>query len=310
MALDRLSKLILFGLTAFVPVTNTAAAKYETGPCPPAGYDRQQLQEIKANEFEPGNGISDDEFALALAACLASPDPVLRDGIAYEGLASLLRGGRISDQGKRNLLGTLSAVLLTPNVADDPGFMKPFVALGLAEVARTDRVAPWLTSDERLELVTLGTDYLVSITDYRGYDEEEGWRHGVAHTADLLMQLALNENVGPALHRTMLAAVASQVDPAEHFYIYGEPERLARPVLFIAARNTIDAAEWAEWLAQVAAPKPLAAWSDAWSSNAGLAKRHNTSAFFSALYMNASLSENEGIKALLPGTIEAMRTLP
>lgn len=309
MALDRISRLVLFCLAAVAPIANDAAAQYQAGDCPPSGYDRQQLQEIKTNGFEPGNGVSDDEFALALAACLASPDPVLRDGMAYEGLASLLRGGRISDQGKRDLLGSLSAGL-GADVADGAGFMKPFVALGLAEVARTDRVAPWLTTDERLALVTLGADYLAAITDYRGYDETEGWRHGVAHTADLLMQLALNENIDVGAHRIMLAAIASQVDPAGHFYIYGEAERLVRPVLYIAARATIDEAEWTKWLAGVAAPDPLAAWSDAWSSNAGLAKRHNTSAFFSTLYLNASLSQNEGIKALLPGTIEAIRTLP
>lgn len=50
--------------------------------------------------------------------------------------------------------------------------------------------------------------------DLRGFDAVQGWRHGVAHGADLLLQLALN----PALRRVqaeaLLAAIASQVLPA------------------------------------------------------------------------------------------------
>lgn len=309
MTLSHFIRLILLGGCGALSMAGFAANQYEPGGCPPAGFSRQQLEEAKANEFAPGGEISADEFALALSACLSSPDPSLRDGIAYEGLVSLLRGGRVSDQGKRDLLSSLSAAL-NQNVADDRGFMKPFVALGLAEVARTDRVEPYLTTQERQELVGVASDYLISITDYRGFDETDGWRHGVAHTADLLMQLALNENIGVAEQRIMLAAIASQVAPLRTSYIYGEPERLVRPVLFIAARNTINEAEWTAWLADLAAPEPLQAWADAYSSNAGLAKRHNTAAFFSALYLNASLSQNEGIRALLPGTIEAIRTLP
>jgi hypothetical protein len=49
------------------------------------------------------------------------------------------------------------------------------------------------------------------VSDYRGFDDKEGWRHGVAHGSDWLMQLALN----PALDRgqldQMLAAIATQV---------------------------------------------------------------------------------------------------
>ena len=207
------------------------------------------------------------------------------------------------------MLAKLSAALRR-DVEDSAGFTQPFAALALAEVARTDRVQPYFSQQERQELVQTSIDYLVSIDDYRGFHEEEGWRHGVAHTADLLMQLALNDNIGLAEHRAMLTAIATQIAPAGVFYQYGESGRLARPILYIAMQGTIGEEEWSSWLADIAAPHPLASWSDAFSSNAGLAKRHNTSAFLRELYLNASLSQNESLKLLLPGTIAAIKALP
>src|SRR5690606_22331598 len=100
-----------------------------------------------------------------------------------------------------------------------------------------------LTPAQRIALVTTATTYVEGVRDWRGFDETDGWRHGVAHGADLLMQLALN----PALEKPqldpILAAVARQVAPAGHFYIYGEPERLARPVVFALQRGLHDDVE-------------------------------------------------------------------
>src|SRR5258705_220852 len=80
---------------------------------------------------------------------------------------------------------------------------------------------------------------LLGVTDRRGFDATQGWRHGVAHGADLLLQLGLNPALSAAQLDAIVQAIASQVAPAgEHFYVYGEPERLARPIAYIAKRTT------------------------------------------------------------------------
>ena len=271
-------------------------------------HDRNRLEVYKAEEYKLTDDADPNVVALMLADCLGHPDPKLRDGIAYEGLAVLLRSGRIDDSTKRSMLTSLSANL-SPDAPDPQGFLKPFSALVLAEVVRADRIEPYLTPEERIDAVNTGASYLRSINDYRGYDDTEGWRHGVAHTADLLMQLALNENVGAELHQTMLSAITAQVSPQDTSYIFGEPGRLARPVLFIAAQEKNDAEVWAKWFATITDPAPFESWADTYSSSAALRKRHNTKAFLSSIYITASMSENEGVKMLLPYTIEAIRTV-
>lgn len=286
--------------------TITASESSTVDAC--VAHDRGQFETYKAEEYKLTDGTDANSVALNFADCLGSPDPDLRDGIAYEGLAALLRSGRINDDTKRSLLNSLSANL-SEDMSDPQGFLKPFSALVLAEVVRADRVEPYLNPNQRVDVVKTGAAYLRSITDYRGYDDKEGWRHGVAHTADLLMQLALNDNIGAAEHKTMLSAIAAQMSPQNVSYIYGEPGRLARPVLFMAAQEKLDAEVWTDWFSTLTDAAPFEGWANTYSSSAGLAKRHNTKAFLSSLYMTASMSENEGIKALLPYTIEAIRTV-
>ena len=303
--------------TLVLALAAAAAAGAATATdCPPPAWPRERLLALKAEGFAIADGAERDALALALLPCLADPDPALRDGVAFEALAHWMRGEGLSAAGRRTILGALLPHLgpaaAAAGTEEDAGFRAPFAALVLAEVARTDRLEPFLDGAERERLVAAAATYLAGVRDHRGFDPGVGWRHGVAHGADLATQLVLNPALGrPELDR-LLAAVAAQVAPAgEHFYVYGEGGRLARPVWFAAARGLHSAEDWSAWLARLTDPAPLASWGDAFSSQAGLARRHNTTAFLHALYVNA----REGGDApagerLLPGLVAAIRAVP
>jgi hypothetical protein len=172
---------------------------------------------------------------------------------------------------------------------DPGGFRQPFAALLLSEVARTDRFDPTLTVRRREELVTLAADYLTAVRDYRGFSATEGWRHSVAHGSDLVLQLVLDPNIGAPQIRRLMAAVASQVAPAGvTFYHFGEPERLARAVFHAWRRGVVEDADWAEWFDAISDARPFASWQAVFSSQPGLAKRHNTLAFLLAMHFYAT----------------------
>ncbi len=278
--------------------------------CRPLGYDRPALMELRSREFAIEDPAERERFALELLDCLGDPDPALRDQVAYEGYAALLRGQQL-DGGTIRRLRTDLIEMLGSTEQDAAGFRRPFAALALSEVARADRVEPLFTDRERADLVSAACEYMRGIDDYRGYDETEGWRHAVAHDADLLMQLSLN----PALDRRQLTeirdAVASQVaPPGSHFYVYGESARLARPILYTAMREVFTAEEWADWFALIASPAPFDDWSDVFASQTGLAKLHNTRAFLEAVYVNATASDNNALAPLRSASLEALRRLP
>ena len=276
--------------------------------CPPAGWDRAGLDALKARGFE---GVADgprQALARDLPDCLGNPDPALRDGIAYEALATWLRAeGAIAPATRQALLDRLVAQLSSTQAA---GFEAPFAALVLSEVARTDRVAAWMTPAQRQALVEASAAYVEGIRDYRGFTDGEGWRHGVAHGADLLMQLALNPALDKAQLSRLMDAAASRVAPVgAPPYVHGESERLVRPVLFALQRGLHDEAEWTAWVTRVAAPAPMADWSEAYRSEAGLARRHNVRGLLLELYVGLDASGSEPLQARLPAVVAGLRAL-
>lgn len=284
-----------------------AAAQAQPAQCPPPDYDRARLEALQADDFEIASPRERRRFARAIVACVASPDPFLRDAVGFEALSHMLRAGQLDAATQTALVADLLPRLES---VDPNGFERPFAALVLSELVRADRLNPYLSDTQRAEMINRALAFFAGVRDYRGFDEREGWRHGVAHGADLLLQLA----AAPTTQRDDLVrirdAISAQIAPPGHFYIYGEPDRLARPILVMAQRGVFSAVEWSAWLAQISAPAPLAAWRDAFASQAGLARKHDVAAFAYVIWANAGLSQDERVRALMPGAEAALRALP
>ena len=267
--------------------------------CPPAGHTPEQVR-----AEAPGPALQ--ALALELLDCLSSPDPALRDGLAFEQLSTWIRAKAIDPVALQIMRQRLLPLLRSK---DEAGFTAPFAALTLSEVARADRIAPFLSPAERDDLLQQAANYLSAVTDRRGFDAAEGWRHGVAHGADLLMQLSLNAELDADQQRRILQALATQVlADGQHRYVFGEGQRLARPALFAALRSDISAANWAAWLTSTLAPLgPPGAPLDALR----LARLHNAREFLWPLYFSiAELRDEAARQRLLPAVSQALKKLP
>lgn len=272
--------------------------------CIPEGWDRAKLETLKAGKFAIADAGGRETFAKDISSCLTSIDPWLRDGIAFEALAHFMRGRQLGDAAMRALLVDLTTRL---QASDPYGVGQPFAALVLSEVARADRVQAFLTEDERIKLLADTQHWFINIKDYRGFDDVEGWRHAVAHGADLLMQLALNPKVDAEGLRLIVSAVGVQIAPGEHAYVHGESERLARPVLVAAARGAMSEAEWTKWLKAIATPMDA---DKVFSSETGLAWRNNAAGFLRALYVEVVVGSDPADDVLRPGLEAALKAMP
>lgn len=278
-----------------VPALAWANAGSQTGQCPAAA-----LRAAKAATWQVADDARRQALALDSLACLRSPSPVERDELAFEALQAWMRADKLDAATVQELRTRLSAQLTAP---DPQGFARPFAALVLADVARVDRVKPYLTPEQRAQLVGVAAGYLRSVRDYRGFDEKQGWRHGVAHAADIMLQLSLNPAMTRSEHEQMLAAIASQVTAAgEHFYHYGEGERLMAPVFYLSRAKTMECSDWDNWFATLAA-KPAAGG----TKQAALARKHNLNGFLQPLYINISESKDEAQRNCLKPLL--LRTL-
>ena len=266
-------------------------------PCPPDGMTRADLIKLKQSNFEMPSADARNLLATRLLGCLDDPDPSIRDGVVFEGLSTWLRGKALSPATVLALEASLRATL--GGEKDAAGFRLPFAALVLSEVARADRIEPVFTEAARADLVELAAGSLIRVDDYRGFNAVEGWRHGVAHGSDLVLQLALNPRVGALGLRRLMEAIGTQIAPrGAFFYTFGEPERLARAVVFAYRRGLLDAGFWVAWFGALESPKPLADWGAAFLSVEGLARRHNTIAFLHALSFAGRSGNDEAGKAV------------
>ncbi len=299
-----LSTAMVIGLSACQDGPDTKIA-----PCQIGAYSYEQVLDLLAEKYAGLTPENINQLALDLLPCVGSPDPKIRDQLVYQSYMGWLRNDMLNDETKIKLFENVMTILAGPASAD--GFARPFAALDMSEIARADRVQPYLSPAQRSVLVQATATYMQGITDYRGYDEAQGWRHGVAHTADLILQLCLNKNISDEQIETLRDALTTQIAPASgHAYIFGESERLARPVFYMARRGAFSQEDWDGWFAALAAPAPYAAWGDVYKSQAGLAKLHNTKAFLGAIYLNANETQNENMRMLLPGARAALINLP
>lgn len=278
--------------------------------CPPDGHTQVSLAELKSRQFVLDDNQQRQRLALALLDCLHDPNPALRDGIGFEALSTWLRGKQLDQQ----TIATLTSELLDrieAKDADTLGVGKPFAALVLSELLRADRVDPQFSEALRTRALDSGITYLSTVRDYRGFDPTEGWRHAVAHSADWIMQMALNPAYDAEALKRMREAIRSQiVAEGAHAYTDGESERLARATLVLMHRQELAEADWLAFLAAVAAPAPFADWASVYGSRAGLAKRHNTRMYLFSLYFgikSASLPNKDAyLQAIEAGLFKSL----
>lgn len=242
--------IVLFILTACPPLRAQAPTSAAVTSSP---HDRQYFRDIASHSFAVPAGASAFALAQELTPWLASPDPELRDTLAYTILDVWIRHGQLSDRELLTLLPSLQHNL-TSSIGDsgaDSVFKRSFSALTLASFAERDLRQPFLSPVQYRELLAAALAYLRDERDTRGFDPVQGWVHSTAHTADLLGALARNPHFTPADQQALFAAVEQRLNSAGHVYTFGEQDRLAVALLSVILRDDFEFSSFQHWLASV-----------------------------------------------------------
>ena len=242
------------GATSALLAVAIALAQAAAGA--PAAHTREFWRQIADAKYAPPPGADLAALTGELTGLLASPDPELRDEIAYSTLAAWIYQQRRLDG---PATGTLAGALIrnlqadVGSVGSDAVLRRSFSALTLSVVAARDNVEPVLTDAGYRELLDAALTYLAAERDVRGYDETRGWMHSAAHTADLLKFLGRNRRLAPADAPRILDAIARKLGSSP-VLTFGEDERFARAALSIVNRSDFDREAFAAWAAK---SKPL-----------------------------------------------------
>jgi hypothetical protein len=184
---------------------------------------------------------------------LASPDPVLRDEVAYNAAERwIVRDKVVAPDDLRRLLALWGANLDDGlgTSGDDRVFKRSFSALCLSLIAARDVATPFLSAAEVQQFVDRLLDYFARERDLRGYDPGRGWMHSVAHTADALKFLARNPHFAPANLGRLLDAVRTKLEANDGVLVWGENDRLAWALHAAVRRADADTASFEAWTAR------------------------------------------------------------
>jgi hypothetical protein len=213
-------------------------------------HDRAFWQAIAKNKYAVPERESADALSRDLSALLASPDPELRDVLAYSILATWISRGTLStpqlitltDEWRANLKSGLG------EVGTNSVLKRSFSALCLSSIAEREAKAPFMGAERYHPLVAESVAYLQAERDLRGYDAKLHWIHSTAHTADLLGALADNTLLTKDEERAILSAIAARLTTASDVYSQGEQDRLAAAVVAVVRRSDFQGTDFDSWL--------------------------------------------------------------
>lgn len=182
------------------------------------------------------DGLSLADAVAELTQALRSPDPVLRDELALTVLLDLVP--RLDPAMRCTLGASMEASLQDPEIQ-----ARTFAALILAELVGQGEFQPsWLAAFEA---------WYPAETDLRGYDQELGWLHAVAHGADLLGAFGCCPQVDPA--SMLRLAAARLLAPTDYVLRDREDDRLGYAMALTCTRAELTESESVAWLDPVAA---------------------------------------------------------
>lgn len=141
---------------------------------------------------------------------IGSIDPTLRDDLIYTNFAKLIEGGMIPQFKMASMLDIILAKEhLLYNIGEedtDSVFTRSFSSLVVALILANDD-GTLIDAKRLLEVKTAIFEYLNKERDTRGFVENKGWAHSIAHGADMLTALVTHAHFRMNLLFDVLRAI-------------------------------------------------------------------------------------------------------
>jgi hypothetical protein len=201
---------------------------------------------IIAADFAVPAGQALPDLVDELLDALCSPDPALRDEQAYPVLTAWIMAGHLDGQLTR-LGERVMGLLAHPQIQ-----ARTFAALTLAALVHRDTTAAVLDTQSLLRWTDRFAHWWLAETDLRGWDDQLGWLHAMAHGADVIGELGLSPRLGgDDLARLLDLACARLLAPTSYVFAHQEDDRTALAMATILARSELTAAAATGWLGPV-----------------------------------------------------------
>ncbi|MER1957253.1 MAG: DUF2785 domain-containing protein [Solibacillus sp.] len=187
---------------------------------------------------------------------IGHPDPYIRDTLIYSGFCELILNDHLTDA-ELTLIATTCCddEYLFFNLNERQGdavLTRSFSALAIQLVLNKDCDNRFLSHALAAHMLTKSIDYLKFEHDYRGYIENKGWAHSVAHGSDLLARAVSHPLFSEVATVNTVLAILEKCLCTDYAYIDKEDERMLAVIdaLLDKGLTEADLLHWLEKLSQ------------------------------------------------------------
>jgi len=223
---------------------------------------KQLLIEVKDNDYNVPSGVDVDGVIADMLKFIGHTDAELRDKLIYSTFVQWAEvKGIFSVEQMIHILNTcLSDTHLFFGIGEkdtDSVFTRSFSSLLINISFCVHYEKPFLTTKDIHDIKEAVFRYISEEKDYRGYVDDKGWAHAVAHIADVLLTIADVEKaidvdgnycIGREGLLEVLQAVKTLVCNKEFVYSAEEDERLVTPFMVVTDRKVFTSKELIAWI--------------------------------------------------------------
>lgn len=171
---------------------------------------------------------------------IGSPDAELRDKLIYRTFIDILSDNLLSNEQIQYLFDTaISDDFLYLNIGEemtDSVFTRSFSALLVASILAKDAELLILHDDSLQNFFQKIGRYLLLEKDTRGYVQDKGWAHSIAHGADLAAMTIKHPKFN-LQHAPLILHALKLVTWKDIVFVNDEEERLINIIEVLLARN-------------------------------------------------------------------------
>ncbi|AWX57988.1 MULTISPECIES: DUF2785 domain-containing protein [Brevibacillus] len=211
---------------------------------------KEKLIFIKENGYQaPPDTLP---FVLEMINEIGSLDATLRDDLIYTTLSHWIPGNSLT----ASELEQLIPIILDKNhllfkvgeTNTDSVFTRSFSMLVIPLLLMRHRESPFLSRENIHEIKEKVFFSVREERDYRGYDEEKGWAHAIAHAADALDDLAQCSELDKNDLITILDLVYEKMTITDRIYSDGEDERMVTAIVSVMNRKVLSPSYVEKWI--------------------------------------------------------------
>ncbi len=212
----------------------------------------ETLKRIKENKYDFTNII--DKYALTktLIENIGDQDSFIRDLLICPILANLFYYDHLTKEEitefTKTLIGEKGMMFDIPNYYELSVLTRSFSLLAIVIIIYRYRSDKVLSKDLFTELYNQFMDYFRNETDFRGYIDDIGWLHSVAHSADVFKQLFKCEDLVETEFKAMFEVIRERFMINTYVFMSDEDERMVSALHEAFKRDVLSEEYILDWI--------------------------------------------------------------